>query len=1067
MLTEMWVDSQALAALLEESMVACFIRFARVSLLGAMIAAAVTLASCSHDSGADNIIPADRPLEDSGADTDDTGTVVISPPAGPVLPSCLQGDNPSGCAVPPELPACLQGDEPAGCAEPPHMQDWSCPPGWSKASEGAGATWEYQRCEAPPPPPECPDGEVAVLDDSACHAVGLACPAGDFLDEASIHGLASGYAGKILYVKPGSLAGDGSIGSPFGSVGEAIAAAQAGDIVALAKATHTGSVELNTAIALVGACAGQTLVAAPSPDENAATIVIDGAGGALVANLTVSGARRGIWAQAGAALSSIVEVEVKASMRQGVYVSGAGTAVVMDEVAVRDTQSRASDKKEGNGLAVDSGASVKVSRGMFERNRDAAILISGAGSSVELSETIVRNTLSRESDKRTGNGLLVQSGAHAKAARARFDKNRDVAVDLIDAGSTVELTDVFVLDTLSCEDDLRGGGALRLGLGAQATVVRGLFERNRDVAVETWGAANTIEFTDVVVRNTLSRESDSTVGFALYISDGSVATITRSLIDQNRDIAIAVGDPGTSLTMTDTIVRDTMSRDKDKTGGWGLMADAEAQVTLSRTLFQRNHFNAISIYGPVGPVVMSDLTVIDTQGQENNGMHGVGLEVVDGGKATVQRGLFERNHDVAIFVYQNSSVDVTDTLVRETLSRPQTKTGGAGLAVQSTSKATVARSVFDRNRTAAIVVVDPGASIKLSDIVVRGTLSREKDKIGGRGLYVENGSQATVARAWFESNREASVSAYGKGGTMELVDIVVRDTQSQESDKKWGSAIVVQAGAKATLTRALLERSRIFEIGVAESGSSLEMTEVLARDTLGQESDGTAGRGLDANSGTHVVVKRSRFERNRDNAILVNGPDSTLDISDVMIRDIQSQTSDRMSGRGIGAQEGSVVKGTRVLLEKCREIAILAGNSTNNIAPASLDLSDLLIRDTLVRECASDATGPCVGDGVTYGAGTGAIALGGGSITLRQFEIMNSAMCGVQIVSSGLINLNTGLIHGNTIGANVQVEDYAYQTILNSTVRYFENGNNLDTQEMPVPDPGDVIPPMPDQPQTF
>lgn len=73
----------------------------------------------------------------------------------------------------PDLPPCLQGDSPAGCAAVPQLESWTCPIGWSSQQLGEGEPWQHSIC-APPELPECPDAQIAWLDDPVCQPVGTA-----------------------------------------------------------------------------------------------------------------------------------------------------------------------------------------------------------------------------------------------------------------------------------------------------------------------------------------------------------------------------------------------------------------------------------------------------------------------------------------------------------------------------------------------------------------------------------------------------------------------------------------------------------------------------------------------------------------------------------------------------------------------------------------------------------------------------------------------------------------------------------------------------------------------------
>ncbi len=101
-------------------------------------------------------------------------------------------------------------------------------------------------CLAVLPSAACPKGELAIPGDTACHPVG-ACgtdPWGGVADSPS-----------TLHVDgSGPPSGDGSRAKPFLRISEAIAAAKAGSIVAVASGTYTEDLVISRAIELVGRC---------------------------------------------------------------------------------------------------------------------------------------------------------------------------------------------------------------------------------------------------------------------------------------------------------------------------------------------------------------------------------------------------------------------------------------------------------------------------------------------------------------------------------------------------------------------------------------------------------------------------------------------------------------------------------------------------------------------------------------------------------------------------------------------------------------------------------------------
>jgi hypothetical protein len=281
--------------------------------------------------------------------------------------------------------------------------------------------------------------------------------------------------------------------------------------------------------------------------------------------------------------------------------------------------------------------------------------------------------------------------------------------------------------------------------------------------------------------------------------------------------------------------------------------------------------------------------------------------------------------------------------------------------------------------------------VTLEDVVVRDTQSRESDRTLGRGLVVQDGAAADVRRALFERNRENAVVAGRAATSVTLEDVVVRDTQSQESDRTFGRGLVVQDGAAADVRRALFERNRDVAVGISHAGTSVTLEDVVVRDTQSQESDRTCGRGLNAQQGATAEVRRALFERNRDFAVVVGYAGTLLTLEDVVVRDTLGHEMNGHFGSGVGTYHGGHI-GLRSFL--------VTGN-----ALCGLQLAHGADPDT------------------------GRLFAEGGTMDIYDGVVSHNAVC----------------------GANVQTRGFDLRRLQNN-VRWHDNGIDLDTSEMPTPD---------------
>ena len=110
-------------------------------------------------------------------------------------------------------------------------------------------------------------------------------------------------------------------------------------------------------------------------------------------------------------------------------------------------------------------------------------------------------------------------------------------------------------------------------------------------------------------------------------------------------------------------------------------------------------------------------------------------------------------------------------------------------------------------------------------------------------LYVEDDAERATLTAEAAQLPGVLVSS----GSLTAQAIVVRDTQPR-SDGSYGWGMTVMDGGRIDMSRAVLENNSQASIA-ATSESTLVMTDVVVRDTQGR----SAGRGLNAQDGAQVA----------------------------------------------------------------------------------------------------------------------------------------------------------------------------------------------------------------------
>jgi hypothetical protein len=916
-----------------------------------------------------------------------------------------------------------------------------CPDGWRELADAETGT---VTCDPWPEggPHTCDVDEAHFPGEPECVVVGDTCPAGNWTD-----GLP---ATAVLYVRAGAGAGGaGTMASPFGSVAEAMAAATSGTIVALSKGTFDEAVVIPQDVTVWGACAAETLLAASAPSETEATVTVTAAGTSL-RNVRVAGERLGVAVGAGGALA-MDGVAVGGAMGVGISVTVGGT-VTANEVIVRDTRYLATDRSRGWGIQIAGGSQFEGARVAVERNRGVGLFADEAGTTVVLSDVAVRGTEAQESDGFFGRGVNVDDGAFMELTRVSLDGNREAGALAGAVGTTLRLLDGVIRDTRSVEASGESGLGVVSTEGARVELTRALVANNRHVGVAAFDPGTTATLTDVVIRDT---QPDDTGAFGRGISVGTGARLegVRVVAERNREAGAAAEDAGSVLMLTDVVVRDTREQDASRWDGFGLSAATGARAEIQRGLFEGNRVVGISATDAGTTIDLTDVVVRDTQPGVDDDLVGRGLGVETGAVVTGRRVLLDHNREAGAAVLGTGSTwTATDLVVRDTQEQLADGVFGYGLSARDGGRLEIERAAIERNGQLGIRVMQAGSTGILTDVAVRDTVAKVADGSLGRGALIDGGGVAEIRRAVFERNREGGIVVTAGGSSLLLDDAIIRDTFASERDLLHGWGLTIQEGASADVARVLIVGSHAAGAAIVGDGTTATLVDLVVRDTEASPAAGNDfGHGLTVQEGALATVSRALVERNRDIGVFVTQPGTVLTLTDAVVRDTLAHAGTGFSGRGMHVQSGAQVDVTRLLVENNREAGITAG-----VTGTEVRLTDVLVLRTLEREC---ATSTCIGFGAGVGVGsyggawiemtrflvTDSAACG--------IQLAHSTDAdGSRFPEGGTMDLHDGEVSFNGVcGANVQTEGFDVDRLMGSVSYHDNNGMNLDMTELPVP----------------
>jgi hypothetical protein len=321
-------------------------------------------------------------------------------------------------------------------------------------------------------------------------------------------------------------------------------------------------------------------------DDDEAGVAAYNAGSTVrLTDVAIRGAgTRAVSAQSGGRIE-ITNGALDGNGQFGVFAIGAETTVVLSGAVIRDIEPSA-DGATGRGLEAQEGASITAGRCLFDRNGNAAIYATGAGTAITLSDVVARATAGTDVEQ-SGRGLIVEGGASADAARAVFDRDTSLGISVAGAGSVGRFEDIVVRGTEPWEGVQLGHG-LQVNRGARVEIARALFDGNHEIGLYAWGEGTELVAEDIVIRDTHGSGVDGEYGRGLGVADGAHGQVTRGLFERNREVGVGAGLAGAELELLDVQIVDTLERECATDGcvgegaGFGMGSYCGSHVAATR-----------------------------------------------------------------------------------------------------------------------------------------------------------------------------------------------------------------------------------------------------------------------------------------------------------------------------------------------------------------------------------------------------------------------------------------------------------------------------------------------------
>ncbi len=278
----------------------------------------------------------------------------------------------------------------------------------------------------------------------------------------------------------------------------------------------------------------------------------------------------------GPSVVAISNLRVERASTLGVAAVGVGAELTIAGCDVGATRPNAGGD-HGVGIVAGGGAHITVRGCAIHDNAEAGVLVVGAGSRVDVSDSVIGRTAASPAGDGYGHGAFAQDAASLTLSDVLV---RDATGSGIGAtlGASVTLTDVTVARTrtLANGDDGKGivvDGASTL-LGAGVAVVG-----NRSVGIYVL-AGSSAEFEDCVVSGTRA-DTSGTNGLGAWVAGGSHLKLERCALTDNELGGVLAADVGTQVDLMDVTVSEPYCSPFFGFGG-GIEAATGARVVARR-----------------------------------------------------------------------------------------------------------------------------------------------------------------------------------------------------------------------------------------------------------------------------------------------------------------------------------------------------------------------------------------------------------------------------------------------------------------------------------------------------
>ncbi len=428
---------------------------------------------------------------------------------------------------------------------------------------------------------------------------------------------------------------------------------------------------------------------------------------------------------------------------------------------------------------------------------------------------------------------------------------------------------------------------------------------------------------------------------------------------------------------------------------------------------QGNALGGILAYDPGTSVTLHDTIIQDTQPAED----GVaGIWVFGGASLTMESCEVVGNSGLGLVaIDSDTSVSLGETAFRDTQPSGDDEPGMAILAYSGASLAMESCEVVE-NASVGVTVHGTGTTASLREVIVRDTLLSE-DGVFGDGIMVYGAASLVAEACVVEGNPRGGLSISESGTTVILLDTTVQGAHPEVSAGHTGYGIQVMEGASFTAESCEVAGSQLGVVAF-DSGTAVTLSETTIRDTVPDDS-GKFGYGIEIRSGASLAMESCDVLGSTHAGVVVSDSGSSATIEDSTIA-FTKRGEIYTVGMGIGVQPNAVIEASELVLSSNEGPGILLAGEGASLTCVNCSLSDNEFAGAVVAWESSLALenstveGTIADENVGGGVGIYAEALGGGppTLSITNTTIQQNPVAGIWLSGQGAYSLSNNVIHG-------------------------------------------------------